>query len=67
MSQLNKRVSALEAVHSPDGSIICFWAMNGCQPMTEEEIEKGMAALRADSPANARIISVTWLAPTDPA
>ena len=66
MSQLSKRLDALEAVRSPEGPVICFWAMNeDCQPMTEQEMENGIAALRASSPANARIVPVTWLA-SDP-
>jgi hypothetical protein len=35
--------------------------MKGCQPLTAEEIESGIAARKANAPANTRVISVSWL------
>ena len=65
-TNLRRRLDALEAVLSP-APVVCFWAMNeNCEPMTDEEIEKGIVALRANTPANARIIPMTWLSPIDP-
>ena len=65
-TNLKRRIDALEAVLSP-APVIGFWAMNeNCEPMTDEEIEKGIAAFRANAPANARIISMSWLPPVDP-
>lgn len=67
MSQLSKRVSALEAAQNPAGQVIGFWAMtDDCEPMTDREIEKEIARRRANAPANARIVPITWLAPIDP-
>jgi hypothetical protein len=58
---IETRLTKLEAVTSPDGPAIYFWAMTkDCQPMTSREIENGIAALKA--PENARVISVSWLA-----
>ncbi len=65
MSQLTRRVDALEAVLRPAGPIICFMAMNGVYPMTEQEIEKEIGLRKAGAPANARIVLVTWLSPSD--
>jgi hypothetical protein len=56
---IETRLSKLEAISSPDGPVIFFWAMKGCQQMTTQEIEGGIAALNA--PENARVISVSWL------
>jgi hypothetical protein len=68
MSQLGKRVSALEAAHNPAGQVIGFWAMTeNCEPMTEDEIEREIAVRGANAPANARIVPITWLSPSDPA
>ena len=59
---LTRRIAALEASFSPAGQIVAFWAMNeNCEPMTDREIEKGIAALKANAPANARIIPITWM------
>jgi hypothetical protein len=53
-------VSALEAAQNPAGQAIGFWAMaNDCRPMTSQEIENGIAAVKADAPENARVISVS--------
>jgi hypothetical protein len=57
---IETRLTKLEAVSSPDGPVICFWAMTKGRPMTSREIESGITALNA--PANARVISVRWLA-----
>ena len=65
-TNLKRRIDALEAVRSP-GPVIGFWAMNeNCEPMTDEEIEKEISALRANVPANARIVPMTWLPLIDP-
>jgi hypothetical protein len=56
---IETRLSKLEAISSPDGPVIFFWSMKGCQGMTAEEIESGIAALNA--PENARVIPVSWL------
>jgi hypothetical protein len=54
------RLSKLEAISHPDGPVIYFWAMTkDYRPMTAQEIESGVAALKA--PANARVMSVRWL------
>ena len=67
MNRLAKRLETLEAARSPAGPVIVFWAMKeNCEPMTDEEIEKEIAARRANAPENARIIPVTWLPPSDP-
>jgi hypothetical protein len=55
---IETRLTKLEAKSSSDKPIF-FWAMNGCRPMTDREIEKGIAALHA--PSNARITPVSWL------
>jgi hypothetical protein len=56
---IETRLSKLEAVSSPDGPLIYFWAMTkDCQPMTPQEIENGIAALKAE---RSRVISVSWL------
>jgi hypothetical protein len=57
---IETRLTKLEAISSPDGPVICFWAMTKGRPMTSQEIENGIAALKA--PANARVTSVRWLA-----
>jgi hypothetical protein len=57
---IETRLTKLEAVSSPDGPVIYFWAMTKGKPMTPHEIENGIAALNA--PANARVTSVRWLA-----
>ena len=59
---IETRLSKLEAISSPDGPVILFWAMKGCQPMTAEVIESGIVARKANAPKNARVISVRWLA-----
>jgi hypothetical protein len=59
---IETRLSKLEAISSPDGSVVFFWAMKGCQPMRVEEIESGVAARKANAPKNARVISVRWMA-----
>jgi hypothetical protein len=57
---IETRLSKLEAISSPDGPVIFFWAMTkDCRRMTSQEIDSGIAALRA--PENARVISVSWL------
>jgi hypothetical protein len=67
MSQLSKRVSALEAAHNPAGQVICFWAMtDDCEPMTEQQIDREIRVRRPSAPANAKIVPITWLRPTDP-
>jgi hypothetical protein len=58
---IETRLSKLEAISSPDGPVILFWAMKGCQPLTAEEIESGIAARKANAPANTCVISVSWL------
>jgi hypothetical protein len=66
-ANLNRRLAALEAARSPAGPVIGFWAMTeDYLPMTEEEIEKAVAARKATAPANARIVPMTWLPPDDP-
>jgi hypothetical protein len=57
---IETRLTKLEAVTSPDGPAIYFWAMTKGKPMTPQQIESGMAALNA--PKNARVTSVRWLA-----
>jgi hypothetical protein len=58
---IESRLSKLEAITSPDGPVIFFWAMTkGCRLMTSQEVKNGIAALKA--PENARVISVSWLA-----
>ncbi|SHN66269.1 hypothetical protein [Bradyrhizobium erythrophlei] len=56
---IETRLTKLEAKSCPEGPAIYFWAMNGCRPMTDLEIEQGIAALHA--PASARVTSVQWL------
>jgi hypothetical protein len=57
---IETRLSKLEAISSPDGPVIFFWAMTkGCRRMSSQEIESGIATLNA--PANARVIPVSWL------
>ena len=64
---LRKRIETLEAARSPAGPVIGFWAMKeNCESMTDEEIEKEIAERRVNAPANARIIPMSWLPPTDP-
>ena len=60
---IETRLTKLEAVTSPDGPVICFWAMTKGRPMTPQQIESGIAALNA--PKNARVMSVRWLAEGD--
>jgi hypothetical protein len=63
MNQLSKRVSALEAAHNPAGQVICFWAIDDCEPMTEKQIDAAIAKAKAEgTPANARFWPVRWLA-----
>lgn len=57
---IETRLTKLEAVTSPDGPAIYYWAMTKGKPMTPQQIESGIAALKA--PENARVISVSWLA-----
>jgi hypothetical protein len=58
---IETRLTKLEAISSPDGPVIFFWAMTkGCRLMTSQEVKNGIAALKA--PENARVISVSWLA-----
>jgi hypothetical protein len=52
----------LEAILSPDGPVLFLWAMKGSRQMTAREIEIGETALKAEAPANARVMSVSWLA-----
>ena len=59
---IKTRLSRLEAILSPDGPVSFFWAMTKNRQMTPEEIENGIAALKADAPPNARVVSVSWLA-----
>ena len=67
MSQLSKRISVLEAAQNPTGQVIGFWAMTeDFEPMTDREIEREIAVRRASAPANAQIIPMTWLPPSDP-
>jgi hypothetical protein len=57
---IETRLSKLEAISSPDGPVIFFWAMTkDCRRMTSQEIDSGIAALNA--PENARVMSVSWL------
>jgi hypothetical protein len=68
MSQFSKRVSALEVARNPAEPVIGFWAMTeNCEPMTEQEIEREIAVPKANAPANAKIVPITWLPPIDPA
>jgi hypothetical protein len=57
---IETRLTKLEAISPPEEPAIYFWAMTKDRPMTVQEIESGIAALKA--PANARVISVGWLA-----
>ena len=67
MSQLGKRLSALEAVRNPEVQVICFLAMTeNFEPMTKQQIEKEITVRKANAPANARIVPMTCLAPSDP-
>jgi hypothetical protein len=59
---IETRLSKLEAISSPEGPVILFWAMKGCHPMTAEEIESGIAARKTNASKNAHVISVRWLA-----
>jgi len=55
--------SALEASQNPAGQVIAFWAMTDeMQPMTDQQIEREISLRKADAPANARIVPITWLA-----
>jgi hypothetical protein len=59
---IESRLSKLEAISSPDGPVIFFWAMTkGCRLMTSQEVKNGIAALKANAPEDARVISVSWL------
>jgi hypothetical protein len=58
LTSIETRLSKLETKSSADTPIF-FWAMNGCRPMTDREVEKGIAAL--NPPTNARITPVSWL------
>jgi hypothetical protein len=57
---IETRLTKLEAITPPEGPVIFFWAMTkDFQRMTSQEIDNGIAALKA--PENARVISVSWL------
>jgi hypothetical protein len=55
---IETRLTKLETKSSPDTPIF-FWAMNGCRPMSESEIENAIEAMNL--PANARVTPVCWL------
>ena len=57
---IETRLTKLEAILSPDGPVIFFWSMKGSRQMTAREIDSGIAALKAKSPPNARLMSVSW-------
>jgi hypothetical protein len=51
------------ASQNPAGQVIAFWAMTDeMQPMTDQHIEREISLRKADAPANARIVPITWLA-----
>ena len=64
---LRKRIETLEASLAPrDRPIIGIWAMVGNRAMTDQEIEKEIAARKAaGAPANARFIPARWLTADD--
>lgn len=67
MSNLGKRVSALESHLMPKGRTYVIWAMTDeCMPMTEKQIDAAIERARADgAPANARFWPVRRLAPQE--